>query len=253
MASVDFIYDPSCPNVARARVNLAAAFTELDLTPSWLEWDTTDPAAPNEFREQPSPTILVNGRDIDPDAAVASGRGCRIYFEGTTQGGVPPVALLVRALARTASATRPPAVKAHGTGYRRVLAVVPSLSVATIPVGLCPVCFAGYAGAFGALGLGFLLERNTLAPLAAVALLLALGSLAWRARSRWGYGPLALGALGALVLWLGQFVAGNVVATTLGATTLLIAAVWNSWPRAGQAACAACPRNAHSRSSHFLS
>ena len=254
MASVDFIYDPTCPNVAQARANLQAAFAQLGFEPRWLEWDTTDPTTPDEFREQPSPTIRVNGRDVDTNAPAASGRGCRIYVDGTVSSGVPSVALLVQALHQAddgvslaaASALRP-------GGWQRVLAVLPSLGIATVPVGLCPLCFAGYVGAFGAMGLGVLLERRYLMPLAVAALLLALGSLAWRARTRRGYGPLALGVIGALVLWLGQFAANNVAATTLGATTLLIAAAWNVWPRAGQAnACAACESRAQGDPSHRI-
>ncbi len=252
MASVDFIYDPTCPNVAQARANLQAAFSQLDAVPRWLEWDTTDPTTPDEFRELPSPTIWVNGRDVDTSAPAASGRGCRIYVDGTVSSGVPSVALLVQALRQADDgASLAAASGSRRGGWQRVLAVLPSLGIATVPVGLCPLCFAGYVGAFGAMGVGFLLERRYLMPLAAAALLLALGSLAWRARTRRGYGPLTLGVIGALVLWLGQFVANNVATTTLGATTLLIAAAWNVWPRAGQTnACAACEPRAHGDASH---
>ncbi|MEG3190959.1 hypothetical protein [Lysobacter sp. D1-1-M9] len=243
MSGVDFIYDPGCPNVAQARANLRAAFAELGAEPEWLEWDTTDPATPDEFRSLPSPAIWVDGRDVDPSMPSASGYGCRIYVEGDASSGVPSVALLVQALgnAKNINVMPTPASPSGGGRWRRALAVLPSLGVATVPVGLCPVCFAGYLGVFSAVGLGFLLERRYLLPLAAMALLLALASLAWRAPARWGYGPLAVGAAGALLLWLGQFVLGNVVAIVLGAVALGVAAAWNVWPRRDPArACSAC-------------
>lgn len=240
MSGVDFIYDPGCPNVAQARANLAAAFAQLGAAPDWLEWDTTDPATPEEFRGLPSPTLWVNGRDIDPSAPAGAGYGCRIYVEGDTSSGVPSVALLVQALRDAGGASAPAAVDGGGR-WPRVLAVAPSVGLAAVPVGACPLCLAGYIGVVSALGLGFLLERQYLLPLSAIALALALGSLAWRARTRRGYGPLALGVVGALLLWLGQFIVGNVVATVLGAVALAVAAAWNVWPQLDLSrACSAC-------------
>ena len=110
----------------------------------WLEWDTTDPATPDEFRELPSPTIWVNGRDVDSSASAASGRGCRIYIDGGVTSGVPSVALLVQALQQTDAEAIPAVASApHHGAWQRALAVLPSLGIATVPVGLCPVCFAG--------------------------------------------------------------------------------------------------------------
>ncbi|MBW3549342.1 MAG: DUF2703 domain-containing protein [Proteobacteria bacterium] len=240
MSGVDFIYDPGCPNVAQTRTNLVAAFAQLGAAPDWLEWDTTDPATPEEFRGLPSPTIWVNGRDIDPSAPAGAGYGCRIYVEDDTSSGVPSVALLVQALRSAANASAPAGMQGGGR-WPRVLAVAPSLGLAAVPVGACPLCLAGYLGVVSTLGLGFLLERQYLLPLSAIALALALGALAWGARMRRGYGPLALGVVGALLLWLGQFVIGNAAATLLGAVALAVAAAWNVWPRLDPSrACSAC-------------
>lgn len=250
MSGVDLIYDPGCPNVAQTRANLAAALARLGLAPDWLEWDTTDPAAPEEFRGLPSPTLWVDGRDIDPSAPEGRGYGCRIYVEGDTSSGVPSVTLLVQALCDAGRASAATAAD-RGNRWPRILAVAPSLGLAAVPVGACPLCLAGYIGVVSTLGLGFLLERQYLLPLSAIALALALASFAWRARTRRGYGPLALGAGGALLLWLGQFIVGSVVATALGAVALAVATAWDVWPRMDPSpACSACARRTrvpHSR------
>lgn len=248
MRSVDFICFPGCPNVEQARAHLAEAFAAIGAEPRWVEWDSTDPATPEEFRHYGSPTILINGRDI-AGAEPLSGDGCRVYETAEGLTGVPPVALLVHALrdAPSVTAVEPAPVV---PGWRRVLAVLPSLGLAAVPIGACPICFAGTVGVLGALGFGFLLDTRFLIPITGAALLLALASLAWRARSRQGYGPLALGIVGAVLLIVGQFVNGNLPTTVIGATALLVAALWNVWPRPQRGLpCDACaPRR--TRASH---
>lgn len=237
MRSVDFIYFPGCPNVDQARAHLLAAFTAIAVEPRWVEWDASDPATPDEFRQHGSPTVLVNGRDVAGAEPLSGGNSCRVYETADGLSGAPPVALLVQALRAVPAAAIEPA--AATSGWRRALAVLPSLGTAAIPVGACPVCVAGYAGLFGALGLGFLRDARVLMPLTGVALVLALASLAWRARSRQGFGPLMLGVAGALALVIGQFAIAHWPTTVLGAVALLVAAVWNVWPRR-RGDCTAC-------------
>ena len=87
----------------------------------------------------------------------------------------------------------------------------------------------------GCLALAFLL------PITVLALTLALGSLAWRARARWGYSPLVLGIVGAITLSVGQFVITSAQTTVIGAIVLMAAALWNALPRARNgASCADC-------------
>lgn len=95
MPAVDFIYDDDCPNAEAARANLRTALVEVGLPASWSEHRIGDPAVPERARGYGSPTILVDGRDVagvEPSAEQC----CRVYAGA---GGVPPVNLIVRALA----------------------------------------------------------------------------------------------------------------------------------------------------------
>ncbi len=64
----------------------------------------------------------------------------------------------------------------------------------------------------------------------------ALGALLYRARSRRGYGPFALGAAASAILSFAKFVMGSDPVTYAAAGLLVLAGLWNVWPRV-DAAC----------------
>ena len=111
----------------------------------------------------------------------------------------------------------------------RTLLGIPAAALAALP--LCPACYPAYAGILSALGLSVL--ENTLAQtlLTVLFLSLALGALLYGARSRRGYGPFALGAAGSAVLALSKFVIGSDPVTYAGVGVLVLAGLWNVWPR----------------------
>ncbi len=115
--------------------------------------------------------------------------------------------------------------------WRGVLAVLPGFGASLLPVGLCPACWPAYAGVLGALGLGSLLKAAYLLPVTALFFGAALFGLAYRARHRHGYRPLAVGTLGAVVALVGKFWLGNNLVLYPGLALLVVASVWNSWPR----------------------
>ncbi|MDQ6959162.1 MAG: hypothetical protein Q9M24_08655 [Mariprofundaceae bacterium] len=101
---------------------------------------------------------------------------------------------------------------------------------------LCPACWPAYAGLLTSMGLGFLLKTIWLLPLTMITLVFVIGSLAFRARARRGYGPFILGLLGSGALLGGQFVFTSGTAISEwgidgGAVLLVAASVWNGWPR----------------------
>jgi hypothetical protein len=237
--TIDLIIAADCPNVSQARANLSAACSAAGVVPRWLEWEVADAVTPEEFRGFGSPTILVDGRDVDASGEEAAAAGhCRVYRGPAGLTGVPPIPLIAAALRRSAPPQAPSAPLRRG-GLQGI-AVLPSLGLAMVPVGLCPVCFAGYVGVFGALGLGFLLDARVLLPVTLLAFAIALAALAWRARSRHGLRPVLLGGAGAALVTVGQFVLGAPTAVWLGATALAAAAVWNAWPVPGGTRCADC-------------
>lgn len=232
MPTVELIYDSDCPNVPRAREQLLRAFSQAGLTPRWQEWDRADAVAPAYAHSYGSPTILVDGSDV-AGAAAADAACCRIYTNGQgKRQGVPPVAMIVAALAEKSGAGRP----GHGT-----VSLLPAIGTALMPKLVCPACWPAYTGLLGALGLGFINYSPILLPLTAVFLAAVLATLAWRAKTRRGYAPLALGIVAALVLLIGKFQFDSDAATYAGISLLVGASLWNSWPRRNRSAsCPAC-------------
>ena len=237
MPMVELVYDRDCPNVGRARAHLLAAFARAQMAPRWHEHPLHDASTPDHARGFGSPTILVDGCDV-VDEVPGPNASCRIYRDDTgAVTGSPPLERIVDALLRARSADpgppRPPRWK---SGW----AVLPAVGAAFLPKVACPACWPAYAGFLGAVGLGFLMETTVLLPLTAVFLTGALGALAFRARVRRGYRPLALGSLGAALVMIGKFGFESDAAMYVGLLLLVAASLWNSWPRARKTPCSAC-------------
>ncbi len=87
---IDLVYFEGCPHVVTARERIADALGSLGLSDEWSEWDTGDAATPTNLRGYSSPTVLVNGVDVEHKAAT-SGAGCAV-------GGGPSLEVLRAAL-----------------------------------------------------------------------------------------------------------------------------------------------------------
>jgi hypothetical protein len=90
---VELVYFDGCPNVERARANLRSALEMAGQAPVWKEWEGGDPAAPPGVRHLPSPTVLVDGRDVTGEEVAGTGASCRA-------AGAPSVAVIRAALAQ---------------------------------------------------------------------------------------------------------------------------------------------------------
>lgn len=232
MPTVELIYDSDCPNVPQARANLLRAFGQTSLIPRWQEWDRADVKAPEYTRAFGSPTVLVNGKDVAGSGA-ADAACCRIYVaSGASHQGAPPIALIAAALAGRVRS---------GDSKRNVLALLPAVGTALAPKLVCPACWPAYAGLLSAIGLGFINYSPYLLPLTLAFLAVMLATLAWRAGTRHGYAPFALGVLAAAMVLAAKFHFDSNAATYAGITLLIGASVWNAWPRRYQtASCPAC-------------
>ena len=242
MTTIELIYDHDCPNVSKARAQLLRAFAEAEIRPGWSEWQRDDPAAPDYVRGYGSPTILVNGKDVAGAEASEGISCCRLYAGSASDlQGVPSVQLIVAALR---AADHPPQRSGRTAAWRRSLATLPGIGASVLPAGLCPACWPAYAGLLSSLGLGFLLKTTYLLPLTALFVLMALGALAFRAKTHRGYGPFVIGLLASGIVLAGKFALASDVAMYAGIALLLAASVWNSWPRtmasSGNDACPAC-------------
>jgi len=115
--------------------------------------------------------------------------------------------------------------------WKQGLLSLPGIGLSALPKLACPVCWPAYAGLLSSLGLGFLISAAYLLPLTIVFLTLALVTLAFRAKSRRGLGPFLVGFIAAMGVLLGKFVWQSNAAIYGGVGMLVVASVWNAWPR----------------------
>src|SRR6266851_8609126 len=108
---------------------------------------------------------------------------------------------------------------------------LPGVSVSLLPKLMCPACWPAYAALLSSIGLGFLISTTYLLPLTALFLAVAIGSLGFRASSRRGLGPLWMGVASGAVILGGKFYLESAPVTYSGVGFLVVASVWNSWPR----------------------
>jgi hypothetical protein len=223
MATVELLYFPDCPNLPAARQQLRRALDELGRRPEWIERDVTAPDAPEHVRGHGSPTILVDGKDVT-GVEPGNGSSCRVYL-GSDVRGVPALKVIKAALRASSSASPP-----RGGGVATSLAVVPGALFSVLPIVGCPSCWPAYAGVLSSLGVPFLMDSGWLLPVTAVALVVALAGLGFRARRRRGFRPLVLGAVASAAVLGGKFVLDLDVVVYAGTVLLVAASIWNSWP-----------------------
>lgn len=240
MATVDFIYDSECPNVKETRANLMRAFARAQTPARWIEHQIGASGSPERVRGFGSPTVLVDGIDVGGLAA-GEERCCRLY-EGGAVIGVERIVAALRSAASAKSASTSSPRSPGRVRWRSTAAILPGLAVALVPKVVCPLCWPAYAGVLGAVGLTFLMDDRWLMPITGVSLL---GALAWRARSRRGYGPLVLGLLSAAALLVGKFAVDDSAIAYAGVASLVLACLWNAWPRRTvEPSCSSCDPNA---------
>ena len=237
---VELIYDPACPHVEAARAASLEGFAAAGLRPAWHKWDRTSPDSPHHATRYGSPTILVEGQDVEGGDPADGTDACRVYDHGPGGlQGVPPAPRIAAALRAggVSSSARPRA----GRAWWRPLAALPGAGAALLPVGFCPACWPVYAGILGSLGLGFLLDAAYLLPITAALLALALLALGFRATTRRGYMPLALGIASAGSILLFKFAYASAPLVNVGLFGLVSASVWNAWPKkATTGPCSSC-------------
>ena len=117
------------------------------------------------------------------------------------------------------------------TELKRNLLTVPGIGFALLPKLACPICWPVYASILTSLGLTFLMSAMYLFAFTAMFLLVALVSLSYRAHQRRGYRPFFLGFLASAGVLIGKFFHESNSVVYSGVTLLVVAAIWNAWPR----------------------
>jgi len=117
---VEFLWFSDCPNRDQARALLRDVISEVGSTPELREIDATDPAAAAAHRFPGSPTIRVDGRDVDPtyvDPGDYTPR-CRLYRTESGLRGLPERSWIETAFLGTATAKSADPIR--GAGVRLV-------------------------------------------------------------------------------------------------------------------------------------
>lgn len=111
----------------------------------------------------------------------------------------------------------------------RSLATLSGALLSMLPSFTCPACIAAYAGVLSALGLGFVLREELLAPLIVLCLVAGTASTAASGRAHGRAGPLALTIVGSLLVAAGRLVWSMPALMYGGAALLVGTSLWNLW------------------------
>ena len=98
---IELVFDNDCPHLTLARENLASALRELGVVEEWIEWDRASASTPHELRRYGSPSILVNGHDVDATAPQrVDAQSCRVYVDPVSNrtSGAPSSRLIADAI-----------------------------------------------------------------------------------------------------------------------------------------------------------
>ena len=95
---IEVLYVPGCPNHDAAIEGLRNALCSAAIDAPIQEIAVTNDAMARQLKFPGSPTIRVDGRDVESNPHDSYGLACRLYSNGT---GVPPLEALRRAIAGT--------------------------------------------------------------------------------------------------------------------------------------------------------
>jgi hypothetical protein len=103
---VEVLYFAGCPNHQPAVSQVREALKQEGVRAEMVEVEVNDADAARAVGFLGSPTIRVNGLDVDPSSRSEQSYGlsCRTYREENYQAGVPPLAW-IRAAIREAAST----------------------------------------------------------------------------------------------------------------------------------------------------
>jgi copper chaperone CopZ len=216
---IEVLYFSGCPNHAPAVERVREALREEGLSGEIAEIEVPDADTAQRLKFLGSPSIRVNGLDVEPEARSRTefGMMCRTYADGCGPSGLPSRELIRSALREVGAPVSQPAQP--GPGTRRSFIFGGSL-MAAVAASLCCIVpvLATVAGA-GAIAAGAVFDRWRPYLLGLTGLLLAGGFfLTWRDRrkacapatlcatkpmGRWN--SIALGILAASVVALAAF------------------------------------------------
>lgn|SRR5574341_611358 len=104
---IEFLYWEDCPSHEQALARLRAVLREeaVEVPVEVIHIDTEEQAATRQFPG--SPTIRINGVDIQPPGANPIGLSCRVYLTDDGRVSPLPTAEMIRRAVRTARGNEP--------------------------------------------------------------------------------------------------------------------------------------------------
>jgi copper chaperone CopZ len=243
---IEVLYFDGCPHHRPAVERVRRALREEGLSAEVEEINVPDVASAQALGFLGSPTIRIDGRDIEPAAraSVSFGLMCRTYMEGGVPAGVPPMELIRAALHEAAgpqqSASRccespsAAAISSESAAPQRQRLLLISAVTAAIAASLCCILpIVAAATGLGVIAAGAAFEKWRPYLLGVAGLLLAGGFLVvYRDRKtacapgsvcatkpvrRWSLIALGLAAVLAVGLAAFPYYSGAVAKAVLGA------------------------------------
>ena len=98
VVTIEILYFEGCPSHNSTTALARIVVRECGFAAEIIETCVRDLAQAKQTGFSGSPTILVNGTDIEPHVLPAAELGCRLYLSRTGLRGVPPRELLQVAL-----------------------------------------------------------------------------------------------------------------------------------------------------------
>lgn len=203
-----------CPNVSETRMRSEKVLLELRVSATVEEVDVQSSDLTAAFRGWPSPTVLLDGQDLE-GLRPAGNIECRLYA-----GGGAPDEEVIRRGVRLALARRPRKDLAKGAA---------NVGAALLSVLTCPACIGPYASIVSALGVGVVYFTAAFMVVFPLALLLSLASIIYSTREHRNPWPVALTVLGGMMALAGQLVFQNETFQRAGLPLLLAGAALNFW------------------------
>lgn len=95
--TIEIISIPDCPNHHATVERVKSVLSSESIAVTVIERIVSNEAEARNARFAGSPTVLVNGRDLEPLVVISTNLACRIYASG---GGIPSLELVKRAIDR---------------------------------------------------------------------------------------------------------------------------------------------------------
>ena len=226
MPLVEFVYEKDCPNIRPTRQLLLQAFSKINRKPHWQEWEVNDSSSPDYVRHYGSPTILVNGIEIDESKDSNNANQCRLYAQSDkTFIGVPPLEKIINAIQK-AITEESDAKQISGSSLK--ITAIPVMLLALLPNVACPFCWPLYTGVLGAIGVNFIDYTSYIFPLLTLFLILTVAGLVIGAKGKKQYKPVYLGIISSIFILIGKsFIETNVLIYS-GIIGLMVSVIWQS-------------------------